>query len=78
VVPAYKVVRRRAKGAKAKEVEPNGLSEATHDHRPYLHGLASQVPQWLSSSLPSIEEAMMGSSRAGGKRTDIEPMVSAS
>jgi hypothetical protein len=40
VVPTYKVVRRRAKGAKEKEVEPNGHGEATHGHRPYLHGTA--------------------------------------
>jgi hypothetical protein len=40
VVPTYKVVRRRAKGAKAKEVEPNGHGEATHGHRPYLHRTA--------------------------------------
>jgi hypothetical protein len=75
VVPAYKVVRRRAKGAEAKEVEPIGHGERTLDHKLDLQESTSTsstmaVPWFVSHRL-----AMMGSSRAGRKRTDVEPMV---
>jgi hypothetical protein len=75
VVQAYKVVRIRAKGVKAKEVEPISHGKRTRDHKVDLHESASTsstvVVPWFVSHRPT----MMGSSHAGRKRTDVEPMV---
>jgi hypothetical protein len=75
VVLAYKVVRRRVKESKVKEVEPIGHGERTRDHKLHLHESASTSSTMLVPWFVSHRLATMGSSRAGRKRTDVEPMV---
>jgi hypothetical protein len=75
VVQAYKVVRRREKGIKAKEVEPIGHGERTYDHKLDLHESASTSSTMVIPWFVSHRLATMGSSCAGRKRTDVKPMV---
>jgi hypothetical protein len=63
------------KGAKAKEVEPIGHGERTRDHKLDLLELASTSSTMVVPWFVTHRLATMGSSCAGRKHTDVEPMV---